>query len=115
VDPLLRVRYYPSGEKGPVQEYLRELKKERSEAAARLALDIELLGAEGTRSTRISIRGLGGGLLELRRLFEGVWYRIFFWAGKGDVWLLHALEKKSAKTPLQDVELARKRMKEVRV
>jgi phage-related protein len=54
---------------------------------------------------------MGQGLWELKRLFEGVQYRIFFCANGGFVWLLHAIEKKSSKTPLDDLRLARKRMR----
>ncbi|OGR48604.1 MAG: hypothetical protein A2X40_01480 [Elusimicrobia bacterium GWC2_65_9] len=59
----------------------------------------------------MTIRPLGQGLWELKRLFEGVQYRIFFCVERGCAWLLHAIEKKSAKTPIDDMRLARKRMR----
>lgn len=67
----------------------------------------------GLQSKQISIRSLGGGLWELRRSFEGIKYRILFCIHNGEVWLLHVIEKKTAKTPMHDLELAKKRMKEV--
>jgi phage-related protein len=46
-------------------------------------------------------------------LYAGIHYRLFFGVGKGRVWLLHSIEKKSSKIPKADLELARKRLKEV--
>ena len=72
-----------------------------------------MLGAEGLRSQRITVRPLGDKLWELKRFYEGVQYRIFFGVWKSAAWLLHSIEKKSAKTPKDDLELARKRLREV--
>ncbi len=47
---MLSILYYPDGNRGPVAEHLGELAKERPKAFARLALDLEILGAEGLRS-----------------------------------------------------------------
>ena len=110
---MLRVLYYPAGDGGPVREYLVRMAGKEPKAFARLALDLEVLGAEGLRSAQISVRPLGDGLWELKRLYDGIQYRIFFCVEKGSVWLLHSLEKKSAKTPHKDLMLARKRLKGV--
>lgn len=112
---MLEVLYYPQGNYGPVAEYLGGLAKERPKAFARLALDLEILGAEGLRSGQITIRPLGDRLWELKRLYEGIQYRIFFGVHKGAAWLVHSIEKKSAKTPKDDLELARKRLGEVMI
>lgn len=109
------ILYYPDGHRGPVAGYLEKLADERPKAFARLALDLEVLGAEGLRSPQITVRPLGEKLWELKRLYDGVHYRFFFGVWKGTVWLLHYLEKKSAKTPKDDLELARKRLREVMV
>ena len=110
---MLSILYYPDGSQGPVRDYLDDLVTERPKAFARLALDIEILGAEGLRSRQISIRPLGGRLWELKRLYDGSQYRIFIGVKKSNIWLLHAIEKKSAKTPRGDLELARKRLRKV--
>lgn len=110
---MLEILYYPEGNQGPVREYLSELAKDRPKAFARLVLDLEVLGAEGLRSRQITIRPLGDKLWELKRLYDGIQYRLFFGVGKGTIWLLHSIEKKSAKTPKDDLELSRKRLKEV--
>jgi phage-related protein len=108
---FLKILYYPGGDSGPVKNSLEALSLEHPAAFIKLRLDLEVLGTEGLRSQRIDVRSLGQGLWELRRRHEGLQYRLFFCAGGGYAWLLHAIEKKSAKTPLDDLQLARKRMR----
>ena len=110
---MLDIFYYPEGGSGPVKNYLNWLVKERPKAFARLVIDLEVLGAEGLRSQQITIRPLGDKLWELKRQYDGVQYRLFFVVHKEIVWLLHSIEKKSARTPKDDLDLARKRLKEV--
>ena len=110
---MLEILYYPEGSRGPVRDYLEELARERPKAFARLVLDLEILGAEGLRSQQITIRALGSKLWELKRLYDGIQYRLLFGVWKGVIWLLHNIEKKSAKTPKDDLELARRRLREV--
>ncbi len=110
---MLAILFYPHGDSGPVAGYLKELAVQRPKAYLRLALDLETLGSEGLRSGRLVVKSLGAGLWELKRLHEGIQYRIFFHGFHKEVWLLHSIEKKSAKTPKNDLELARKRQREV--
>lgn len=112
---MLEILYYPEGNHGPVRNYLTGLAGERPKAFARLALDLEILVAEGLRSRQVTIRSLGDKLWELKRLYDGIQYRIFFGLHKGAVWLVHNIEKKSAKTPKEDLELARRRLREVMI
>ena len=67
---MLTILYYPAGNYGPVGEHLAQLAKERPKAFAKLALDLEVLGAEGLRSQQMMIRPLGDKLWELKRLKE---------------------------------------------
>jgi phage-related protein len=110
---MIEILYYPYGDRGPVYDYLNHLSRFRPKAFARLAMDLEVLESEGLRSPRVSIRSLGGQLWELRRLHEGTQYRILLCIAGSSLWLLHHIEKKSAKTPRPDLALARKRQKEV--
>lgn len=60
-------------------------------------------------------RSLGSGLWEVRTdLSTQRTARIFFHLHDGNLIVLHALIKKSPKTPAADLSLARKRMKEFR-
>lgn len=108
---FLKLLYYPGGDSGPVKDRLEALSLERPAAFIKLRMDLEVLGTEGPRSPRIDVRSLGQGLWELRRRHEGLQYRLLFCVGRGYAWLLHAIEKKSARTPLDDLRLARKRMR----
>ncbi len=112
---MLEILYYPDGHHGPVREFLEQVARQRPKAFARLALDVEVLGAEGLRSPRVTIRPLGDKLWELKRLYDGIQYRLFFGVWKGAIWLVHGIEKKSAKTPRDALGLARKRLREVMV
>ena len=110
---FIRVQFFPSGTDGPVKSFLDNLVRGRPRAYLKLALDLEVLGADGMRSPQISVRSMGAGLWELRRGFEGVQYRIFFCIEGGAAWLLHAIEKKGQKTPLDALRTARLRMRRV--
>ncbi|MBI4180255.1 type II toxin-antitoxin system RelE/ParE family toxin [bacterium] len=109
----VKIQFSPEGESGPVFDYLDELQRDNPKAAAKLAVDLQVLGSEGIRCRKISIAPLGGGLWELKRLYARLEYRILFCIHEGEVWLLHAFIKKTRKTPARDLELARQRMKEV--
>lgn len=57
------------------------------------------------------VRPLKGGLYELRSTAESGEYRLFFTASAGELVVLHGMQKKSAKTPQGDMDLARARQK----
>jgi phage-related protein len=59
-------------------------------------------------------RPLGRGLWEVRSdLSGGRIARVIFCIADGEMVLLHGFEKKTQKTPPQDIELALKRKKEI--
>ena len=59
-------------------------------------------------------RSLGGGLWEVRcNLTQGRIARVIFCAARGRMVLLHAFVKKTQKTPPPDLDIARKRQKEI--
>lgn len=99
-----------------LREYFEELRKQghRRKALARLLADLDILGNEGLSSKAIAVRSLGEGLWEIRRIYQGVFYRVLFCIHHQEVWLLHAFEKETRKTPLHDLELARSRMAQIR-
>lgn len=109
----IQIIFYPEGGSGPVKDRLEMLSQERPKAWRRLVLDLEILGAEGLRSRQVTLRPMGEGLWELKRNYDGIHYRIFFCLDSGRIWLLHSFEKKQAKTPLNEIRLARKRRREV--
>ena len=58
-------------------------------------------------------RSLGGGLWEVRSRIPGRTARVLFCIHDGSIVALHGFIKKTQKTPQADLELAKKRMKEV--
>ena len=60
------------------------------------------------------VRPMGKGLFEVRSsLSDGTIARVLFCCQLGELYALHGFIKKSQKTPAADLELARKRQKEV--
>jgi len=58
------------------------------------------------------MRGMGKSVFELRLKERGDTYRIFYIIKKRDaIYFIHAFQKKSAKTPLKNIEVAKKRIK----
>lgn len=59
-------------------------------------------------------RPLGNGLWEIRsNLSDGKIARVIFFMKNGAMVLLHGFVKKTQKTPLQDIDLAEKRRKDI--
>lgn len=60
------------------------------------------------------VRPMGKGLFEVRTaLADGTIARVLFCFHEGELYALHGFIKKTQKTPAADLELARKRQKEV--
>ncbi|MEZ4815741.1 MAG: type II toxin-antitoxin system RelE/ParE family toxin [Bdellovibrionota bacterium] len=57
---------------------------------------------------------IGRGVHELRFRDKSGIYRVVYWlAGAGRVWLIHAFKKKSQATPQQNIETAKERLKRI--
>jgi len=59
------------------------------------------------------VGSFGAGLYEVRTAIEGNIYRVFFCIIGQTMVLLHGFMKKTQKTPLKEVDLARARQKEI--
>jgi phage-related protein len=60
------------------------------------------------------VPSIGKGVHELRfRDRAGIYGVIYFLAGRGVIYLLHAFAKKTQKTSSQDIEVAKRRLREV--
>jgi phage-related protein len=83
--------------------------------AADYARLVELIMEYGPDVRMPHSRAMGGGLFELRpRGREGIGRALYCFVAGERVVVLHALTKKSQTTPQRDLELARRRMKEMR-
>lgn len=57
---------------------------------------------------------IGAGVHELRfRDRNGIYRTIYWLAGAGTIWLLHAFKKKTQKTPPLNIEVAKERLKRI--
>jgi phage-related protein len=78
----------------------------------KILYDLNLLAAQGTNESGLSLRHIEGKLWEIRlKLSAG--YRIFYCIIIEDIYLLHAYKKQSQKAPEQEIKVALQRMKEV--
>jgi phage-related protein len=109
--PEIPVRFYrTSSGIGPVLEWLRDLPKED-----RRVLGIDLMRVQvGWPIGMPLARSLGDGLWEMRSTLPSRrTARLLLCFHEGVIVVLHGFIKKTQKTPPDDLELARKRKKEV--
>ena len=93
----------------PVRDWLRDAGKEVSKTVGSDILTVQWSWPVG----KPLVDGLGGGLYEIRSTQERTEYRVFFCIAGSNLVLLHGIVKKSRATPRADLELARKRVREV--
>ncbi len=109
--PRLEVRFYAnkSGNE-PVRQWLKGMNDE-----VRYVIGMDLLKVQWKWPIgKPLIDGFGNGLFEVRSNVRGIMYRIFFTIKNRKMILLHGINKKTQKTPLDDIALARARKKEVK-
>ncbi len=99
----------------PVLEYIRELEGRRDKDS-RIKLNkirdyMRILGERGTQAGEPYLKHLDGEIWELRP----IWDRILFvaWYDDGYV-LLHHFMKKTQKTPLREIEKAKRELADIR-
>ena len=90
-------------------EFPEEVRGDLADAIARLELG-HSLGMPLSRP----MQSIGKGVHELRFLDRAGIYRVVYWlAGAGSIYLLYAFMKKAQQTSDHDIEVAKKRLKEV--
>ncbi|MDQ0396423.1 type II toxin-antitoxin system RelE/ParE family toxin [Labrys monachus] len=110
IEQLPAVFYRSSSGAEPVRDWLKDLPV----ADRRIVgLDIHLVEF-GWPIGMPLVRSLKGGLWEVRsNLTDGRIARVIFCVADGCMVLLHGFVKKTQKTPKSDLEMARKRQKEI--
>jgi phage-related protein len=110
-EPRLKVAFYksPSGNE-PVRDWLKELPLQDKKV---IGEDIKTVQFGWPLGMPL-IRKLEPDLWEVRSNTSAGIARVLFTMQAGYMVLLHGLIKKSAKTPMDDLELARKRLAQVR-
>ncbi len=108
----IEVRFYrsPTG-KEPVRDWLLSLSRDDRR---RIGTDIKIVEFGWPVGLPVC-RSLGNGLWEIRSSLSNRIARVLFCVAEGTMWLLHGFIKKQQKTPTQDMDLARRRRREVLV
>ncbi len=92
-----------------IAKFSEDIRGEVADAAARLEEE-QTLSLPLSRPMPI----IGRGVHELRFRGRGGVYRVIYvLVESGNVWFLHAFQKKTEKTPRRNIEIARKRLREV--
>ncbi len=107
---IIPVRFYQedSGNE-PVREWLRELSTKDKKIIGR---DIRIVQIDWPVEGSL-VKPLGKGLWEIRSRLDNRIARILFVFSDGEIVLLNGFIKKTQKTPKQEIELARKRAKNI--
>ena len=106
----IKVRFYclPSG-KEPVRQWLKKLSRQE-----KLLIGTDIKTVEFGFPVGLPVCGsLGNGLWEVRTNLKNRIARIIFYQAGGVMWLLHGFIKKQQKTPAADLDIARKRKREI--
>lgn len=103
-------RYRTPAGKDVVEEFLSEIP-----SVARSIGDqvIEMLETGEIQSRPRHVDNLGDGVRELRWSYQNVQYRLTFAELDGRVWLLSGFIKKTEKTPRRELQLAKRRLREI--
>lgn len=104
------VFYRTSGGAEPVLDWLRALPMEDRRAIGTDLATVQV----GWPIGMPLCRSLGGGLWEVRTTLPSKRIaRLLFFAADGRIGVVHGFIKKTQKTPVDDLDLARRRMKEM--
>jgi len=108
-EAVLAVRFFrtPAGAE-PVREWLKALPAEVRKEIGGDIFKVQLRWPVG----KPLVDGFGGGLYEVRSSFDRSEYRVLFVVEHGCMVLLHGFQKKSRRTPVGELELARRRWKD---
>lgn len=103
--------YETTSGRSPVEDFISSLQKSDQ---ARFAEVIDGIERYGLGYSRVRFKPLRGKLWEVKFSAQGGGYRVAYVMVSGDemVWL-HAFRKTTQKTPIRELDLAEKRMKEV--
>ena len=107
-EPILSVAFFRT-ETGrePVREWLKSLPREERRI---IGEDIKAIQFGWPLGMPL-VRKLAAGLWEVRSRCPGRIARVLFTTGEGKMVLLHGFIKKSRKTPAEDLELAKNRLR----
>lgn len=93
---------------------LKDLKGFPDKARAEFGYSLYTLQRGKKPSSGKPMTDIGMGVFELLEQDARAWYRVIYYTRlKGKIVVLHCFEKKTNKTNINDIELAKKRLKEI--
>lgn len=108
----MRIYFYETGTgNSPIRRFIDGLPKEDQ---ARFLEVIDEIEEKGLDATRVQLKPIEGKLWEIKFRSVRAGYRVFYILMERErmIWL-HAFSKRTQKTPHKELDIARKRMKEV--
>jgi phage-related protein len=101
----------------PLKQCLKEIEDFPEDVRGDLADALARLEAGQSLSLPLSrpMPSIGAAVHELRfRDRSGIYRVIYFLAGAGTIWLLHAFAKKTQQTPKHNIDVAKERLRRIR-
>jgi len=102
--------FYSKGDSSPVRDFIAERTKKE---ISKILFCMELLKSKGRELTEPYSKNIENGINELRVVFAGNAFRLFYYWDGNDAVFVHAIHKKDMKLKRNDIEIAIKRMKEL--
>jgi len=109
INPLKVVFYKTGADHEPVREWFRSLTKEEKKMIGEDIKTVQL----GWPIGMPVVKGMKKGIWEIRTRLKNKISRVLFTVYEENIVLLHGFIKKSHKAPRQDLDLARKRLKDL--
>lgn len=111
INKFFEVRFYKEASgKEPVFEWLKDFNEED-----RKAIDRDIKYTQYTWPWKMPVvKPMGDGLFEIRTKLKNRQTRIFYVLHEGVIVLLHGIVKKTEKTPSNELNIAKKRAKQVK-
>lgn len=108
----MKVNFYETASgRSPIEDFIKDLQKPDQARFAEVIVGLEEFGLA---YTRVTFKPLRGKLWEIKFSAPGGGYRMAYVLVETDeIVILHVFRKSTQKTPLRDLDLAEKRMKEV--
>jgi phage-related protein len=100
-------------EVGWIGSSLDELRGFSDKAKQRLGYQLDRVQRGETPTDSRAVPDIGKGAVEIRVTCDQTWYRLIYVAGADAIWVIHCFQKKSNSMAREDVDLAKKRYKQI--
>ena len=113
IEPLKASFYKTENGNEPVREWLKSLERSEKKAIGEDIQTVQYGWPAGIRG-RDLVKKVDHGLWEVRTELGNKTSRVIFTFWKGEIVLLHGFIKKTQKTPKEDLDLAKSRVRDIK-